>query len=99
MIPRPPTSTLFPYTALPISAGESVIMANGNTSDILDRIFTGERVGTLFLPHGGTLSSTKRWLGLTARPRGRLDRKSTRLNSRQRQKSYAVACLKKRRGR
>src|SRR5207253_9461305 len=57
---------------LATAAGESVLMANGNTPGILDRVFAGERVGTLFLPHGGTLSSKKRWLGFTARPRGRL---------------------------
>jgi glutamate 5-kinase len=57
---------------LATTAGESVIVANGNTPGILDRIFSGETVGTLFLPHGGTLSAKKRWLGLTARPRGRL---------------------------
>jgi len=57
---------------LATAAGESVIMANGTTPDILDRVFAGERVGTLFLPHGGTLPAKKRWLGFTARPRGRL---------------------------
>ena len=31
-----------------------------------------EPVGTLFLPHGSTLPAWKRWLGYTARPRGRL---------------------------
>ena len=29
-------------------------------------------MGTLFLPHGSTLPAWKRWLGYTARPRGRL---------------------------
>jgi glutamate 5-kinase len=53
-------------------AGESVIMANGATPGILDALFAAEPVGTLFLPHGGTLPAWKRWLGFTARPRGRL---------------------------
>jgi glutamate 5-kinase len=57
---------------LATAAGESVIMANGNTPGILDTILSGEPVGTLFLPHGGTLPAWKRWLGFTARPRGRL---------------------------
>jgi glutamate 5-kinase len=57
---------------LATAAGESVIIANGNTPDILDAIFSGEDVGTLFLPHGGTLPAWKRWLGFTARPKGRL---------------------------
>lgn len=55
---------------LATAAGESVILANGETPDILDRIFAGEPVGTLFLPHGGDVPAWKRWLGFTARPRG-----------------------------
>jgi glutamate 5-kinase len=57
---------------LATAAGESVIMANGTRPDILDAIFAGEAVGTLFLPHGTTVPAWKRWLGYTARPRGRL---------------------------
>jgi len=53
-------------------AGESVIMANGGRADVLDAIFRFEPVGTLFLPHNSTLPAWKRWLGYTARPRGRL---------------------------
>jgi glutamate 5-kinase len=53
-------------------AGESVIMANGLRPGVLDAIFRGEAVGTLFLPHGGTMPAWKRWLGFTARPKGRL---------------------------
>ena len=37
------------------ASGESVIIANGSVPDILDRLFAAEAVGTLFLPHGGTL--------------------------------------------
>jgi glutamate 5-kinase len=57
---------------LATAAGESVIMANGTQPDILDTIFRAEPVGTLFLPHGTTLPAWKRWLGYTARPKGRL---------------------------
>ena len=57
---------------LATAAGESVLMANGNTPDILDALFAGEPLGTLFLPHGGTVPAWKRWLGYTARPKGRL---------------------------
>src|SRR5262249_25475924 len=57
---------------LATAAGESVIMANGTQPDILDRIFNAEPVGTLFLPHGVTVPAWKRWLGFTARPKGRL---------------------------
>jgi glutamate 5-kinase len=57
---------------LATAAGESVIMANGSKPGILDAIFSGEPVGTLFLPHGSTVPAWKRWLGFTAQPRGRL---------------------------
>src|SRR5262249_22943781 len=50
----------------------SVIMANGTLKDALDRIMAAEPLGTLFLPHGGAVPAYKRWLGYTARPRGRL---------------------------
>jgi glutamate 5-kinase len=53
-------------------AGESVLIANGNSRGILDAIFRAEPVGTLFLPHDRTMPAWKRWLGYTARPRGRL---------------------------
>src|SRR5262245_14775487 len=53
-------------------AGESVIMANGARPGVLDALFAAEPVGTLFLPHGGTVPAWKRWLGFTAQPKGRL---------------------------
>lgn len=53
-------------------AGESVIMASGQRADVLDAIFRSELVGTLFLPHDSTLPAWKRWLGYTARPRGKM---------------------------
>jgi glutamate 5-kinase len=54
------------------AAGESVILANGARPGVLDDILAGEPVGTLFLPHGEAVPAWKRWLGYTARPRGRL---------------------------
>lgn len=57
---------------LATAAGESVIMANGAEAGILDAIFAAEPVGTLFLPHGSSVPAWKRWLGYTARPKGRL---------------------------
>lgn len=57
---------------LATAAGESVIIANGARPGILDAVFAGEMVGTLFLPHGSTLAAWKRWLGFTARPKGKL---------------------------
>lgn len=55
---------------LATAAGEAVIMANGSHDGILDRVFAGEPVGTLFLPHGQDVPSRKRWFGFTARPKG-----------------------------
>lgn len=57
---------------LATAAGESVIIANGSRPDVLDRIMAAEAVGTLFLPHGAALPAYKRWLGYTARPKGKL---------------------------
>ena len=57
---------------LATAAGESVIMANGTQPGILDAIFAGEQVGTLFLPPGTTVPAWKRWVGYTARPKGHL---------------------------
>ena len=51
-------------------AGGSVIIASGKRPDPLTRILSGETVGTLFLARGVTQGARKRWIGLTARPRG-----------------------------
>jgi len=51
-------------------AGGSVIIASGKQAEPLTRILAGEPVGTLFLAHGATHRARKRWIGLTARPRG-----------------------------
>src|SRR5208282_440974 len=51
-------------------AGGSVIIASGTKSEPLTRILAGEPVGTLFLAHGASHRARKRWIGLTARPRG-----------------------------
>jgi glutamate 5-kinase len=57
---------------LATAAGESVIIANGAEPGSLDRLFGCEPLGTLFLPHGGSLPAWKRWLGFTARPKGKI---------------------------
>jgi glutamate 5-kinase len=51
-------------------AGGSVIIASGMKPEPLTRILSGEPAGTLFLAHGATHRARKRWIGLTARPRG-----------------------------
>jgi glutamate 5-kinase len=51
-------------------AGGSVIIASGTGNEPLTRILAGEPIGTLFLAHGARHKARKRWIGLTARPRG-----------------------------
>jgi glutamate 5-kinase len=51
-------------------AGEAVIIANGERPDVLEGILQGYQVGTLFLPQGGLINARKRWIGLTAQPKG-----------------------------
>jgi glutamate 5-kinase len=51
-------------------AGGSVIITSGRHPAPLTRILAGERLGTLFLARGQTQAARKRWIGLTARPRG-----------------------------
>jgi glutamate 5-kinase len=57
---------------LAVSAGESVIIANGRRPNVLVDLLAGEQVGTLFVAHGPAVTSRKRWIGLTAQPCGRL---------------------------
>ena len=57
---------------LATAAGESVIIANGADPGTLDAIFACQPVGTLFLPHGSAVPAWKRWLGFTARPKGKI---------------------------
>jgi glutamate 5-kinase len=51
-------------------AGGSVVIASGRKPEPLTRILAAETVGTLFLAKGQTQGARKRWIGLTARPRG-----------------------------
>src|SRR5437763_4834912 len=86
MIPRPPRSTLFPYTTL------------FRSRQLVDQDVARERQPDL--PAGERLvvlaGALGRW-ALRRVPERRLepDRKSTRLNSSHRCISYAVFCLKK----
>ncbi|MEN9673371.1 MAG: hypothetical protein RL553_1636 [Planctomycetota bacterium] len=53
-------------------AGESVIMANGSIPGVLDSIFAGDLIGTLFLAADQNMTAWKRWLGWAARPQGKI---------------------------
>src|SRR3712207_8837965 len=96
MIRRPPRSTLFPYTTLFRSNGRIVFGAQGR----------GPLPAFIINPAGisnneyicGVRDYTVRGPDVTFTGRcefGRRDRKSTRLNSRHANISYAVFCLKK----
>lgn len=52
------------------AVGESVILANGTRPNVLDEIFAGEEVGTLFLAEGAAVPAWKRWIGYTVSPKG-----------------------------
>jgi len=54
------------------SGGAAVIVASGKRKGIISEILAGKEIGTLFLPQPKRLSSRKRWIGLAAKPRGRL---------------------------
>src|SRR5207248_4664876 len=99
MLPRPPTSTLFPYTTL-FRSEQDVdarggfalyinVNAAGNDEQRSDQTDEAE-VLSRGMPH--TI------MGMKAQEivsEGYQDRKSTRLNSSHRTISYAVFCLKK----
>ena len=52
--------------------GIPVIIANGRVHGILESIFEGEKVGTLFLPQKAKLASRKHWIAYTLKPKGTL---------------------------
>src|SRR5438105_8587617 len=78
MIPRPPRSTLFPYTTLFRS-----LVLNPDTS---------QEMGALHMFFGYHVEDQRAHISQ------KLDRKSTRLNSSHEWISYAVFCLKKKKG-
>ncbi len=43
--------------------GGKVLIANGKIPYVIKKIFTGEELGTMFLPQGEFLSDKKRWIG------------------------------------
>src|SRR5207245_11769067 len=93
LLPRPPISTLFPYTTL----FRSIILKLPVLGTLMRKIAVARFTRTL-----GTLISSGvpilEGLDITARTAGNAgnrDRKSTRLNSSHGSISYAVFCLKK----
>src|SRR2546427_8297593 len=94
MIRRPPRSTLFPYTTLFRSTFERFgTMIDTHTAD-------GVKVAREQLQSGVPMIVLEtalpiKFAATIEEALGRLDRKSTRLNSSHSQISYAVFCLKK----
>src|SRR5438874_8229131 len=98
LIPRPPSSTLFPYTTLFRSLRDGAVLGvqqiddfetRGDVDPLRSRIalLGGTRIGEIAVCHGGELDDK-----IT---NAKEDRKSTRLNSSHVEISYAVFCLKK----
>ena len=52
--------------------GGKVLIANGKTPHIIKNRFTGEEVGTMFMPTEENLSGKKRWIGYATNIRGKL---------------------------
>src|SRR5438876_9262523 len=90
MLPRPPRSTLFPYTTLfrsSLVAEEFAVLENGVESVAgRDGLAVDDFDGNEFLAFEDEVEAAA-FAGL--------DRKSTRLNSSHPSISYAVFCLKK----
>ncbi|MEM1210545.1 MAG: glutamate 5-kinase [Planctomycetota bacterium] len=51
-------------------AGEAAAIVNGRAERVVERVLSGERLGTVFVPAERKLDSRRRWTGLTRRPRG-----------------------------
>lgn len=53
-------------------SGGTVVVANGKTSSVLNQIFSGKEIGTIFLPGNEMLSGKKRWIGYATNILGKL---------------------------
>lgn len=52
--------------------GVATVIANGFEPGIVERVLSGEDVGTLFLPKEDRLTSRKHWIAFSTRPTGRI---------------------------
>lgn len=52
------------------AAGIPMVIANGSRPDILRRLFSGDPLGTFFVPRQERLSSRKCWLAFSLKPKG-----------------------------
>src|SRR2546427_2280995 len=93
MIRRPPRSTLFPYTTLFRSHADDVDRFRSR-----DFCINLRKAQAAFRAGDGIGHGRNAWVQQHQRHET-VDRKSTRLNSSHSQISYAVFCLKKKKGR
>lgn len=56
-------------TEIAMHAGGMVVIANGKAPSILEQVFRGDKVGTLFLP-GSRMAGKRRWLAFATTVRG-----------------------------
>ncbi len=54
------------------AAGEVVAIANAREPNVLKKLLTGKRIGTVFVPAERKMSSRRRWIGQATRPAGRI---------------------------
>jgi glutamate 5-kinase len=52
--------------------GVPTVVTGCRDPEVLERVFAGETVGTIFLSGGRRLRGRKQWIGFTLRPKGRL---------------------------
>jgi glutamate 5-kinase len=65
-------STKITAARLATAAGCAVVIADGRTSRVLERLAAGERLGTWFVPASRGVIGRKRWVVALGRVRGRL---------------------------
>ncbi|MDR2171743.1 MAG: glutamate 5-kinase [Planctomycetaceae bacterium] len=53
-------------------SGGNVIIANGDDSESLHKIFNAQEIGTLFITQDNHMSARKRWLGFAVRAEGKI---------------------------
>jgi glutamate 5-kinase len=56
-----------------MAAGIPMVIANGNTPNILEKLFAGKDFGTYFVPKTEKLASRKCWIGYTLKPKGLIE--------------------------
>ncbi len=54
------------------AGGGSSFIGPGREPEILRKLFSGEMIGTFFLPHKERISGRKRWIASVLKPKGRL---------------------------